>query len=184
MLTNLVLFFHYLPLLFALQTNLDPPFPGEWGSNMKTTVVKMLMMEKLMLLLMEKLMLMMVMISQVQINPATKRWQTKILFRQKVILHSWHIYFSFNYFPNAEDANHFCIQEREDVQGFCETESCCDYDFVISGLCPSYPANVKVCNNLKSRDWLITKIPKWEKNFCSFFSTNKWQAGEGGCVLL
>ena len=89
MLTNLVLFFHYLPLLFALQTNLDPPFPGEWGSNMKTTVVKMLLMEKLMLLLIEKLMLMMgklrlllmLMISQVQINPATKRWQTKILFR-------------------------------------------------------------------------------------------------------
>ena len=48
---------------------------------MKITVVKMLMMEKLMLLLIEKLMLMMgklrlllmVMISQVQINPATKR---------------------------------------------------------------------------------------------------------------
>ena len=62
---------------------------------MKITVVKMLMMEKLMLLLMEKLILMMkklmlmmekmmlmtenlrqllmVMISQVQINPATKR---------------------------------------------------------------------------------------------------------------
>ena len=57
MLTNLVLFFHYLPLLFALQTNLDPPFPGEWGSNMMISVVKMLMMEKLMLLLMEKLML-------------------------------------------------------------------------------------------------------------------------------
>ena len=88
MLTNLVLFFHYLPLLFALQTNLDPPFPGECGSNMKITVVKMLMMEKLMLLLMEKLMLtmkklmlmmeklrllLMVMISQVQINHATKR---------------------------------------------------------------------------------------------------------------
>ena len=55
---------------------------------MKTTVVKMLMMEKLMLLLIEKLMLMMeklmlmmgklrlllmAMNSQVQINPATKR---------------------------------------------------------------------------------------------------------------
>ena len=48
---------------------------------MKITVVKMLMMEKLMLLLIQKLMLMMgklrlllmVMISQVQINHATKR---------------------------------------------------------------------------------------------------------------
>ena len=41
------------------------------------------------------------------------------------------------------------LQERQDVQGFCETESCCDYDFVISGLCPSYPANVKVSKKHK-----------------------------------
>ena len=40
------------------------------------------------------------------------------------------------------------------MQGFCETESCCDYDFVISGLCPSYPANVKVFH-LRSKN--ITK---------------------------
>jgi len=46
-------------------------------------------------------------------------------------------------FPGADQP---CYQEeRQDVQGFCETESCCDYDFVISGLCPNYPANVKCC---------------------------------------
>ena len=44
------------------------------------------------------------------------------------------------------------LQERQDVQGFCETDSCCDYDFVISGLCPSYPANVKVFYPIKNTE--------------------------------
>ena len=65
------------------------------------------------------------------------------------------------------------------MQGFCETESCCDYDFVISGLCPSYPANVKVCHNLKIQrltDHLNSKMGNF---FVPFSPPTSGKPGEG-----
>ena len=79
-----------------------------------------------------------------RINLATRRYLTKLTFPSLKLwsLHRWHV-----------------LQERQDVQGFCETESCCEYDFVISGLCPSYPANVKVFY-LLSKILKTTSFPK------------------------
>ncbi len=33
--------------------------------------------------------------------------------------------------------------EVDGVTGWCEHEDCCAYDYVVSDLCPNYPANVK-----------------------------------------
>ncbi len=41
--------------------------------------------------------------------------------------------------------------EVDGVTGWCEHEDCCAYDYVVSDLCPNYPANVKEnLTNLKS----------------------------------